>query len=450
MEKESKLGVFSYLDGWEPSGILTMNEDNTQVLSSAFSYGSKYLDRINAIEIDPVSLSLNDKAGIKHKALNPFGGMTYFGGIRDAAPDSWGRRVIESKLKAPPDSLNESVYLIHAGSNRVGSLDIRSSINDKPREGEVNWANLEYLMEAAARIDEGLPIPASLEVVYANGSALGGGRPKASIRDELGVQYLAKFSGVKDPYSIPDIEMATMRLASICGLTVPAVRVVQLGTKRVMMIRRFDRYFSKGQQSLNMTEMLTSMPGTGYMEKRLPFVSGLTMLNCHESDSPKKSYSDLASAIKKHCHTSVIKDDQRELYGRMIYNILVSNDDDHLRNHGFVLDPNIKGWRLSPLYDVMPRPSLAYDRNLHLSIGDHGRMATINNALTSHVLFDLSLEAAEEIVDRIYKHVREWKVYFESFGVQEKDIKLIDSAFRKMDDIRKNEYKTKTKHGLKY
>ncbi len=438
MKKESKLGVFAYLDGWAPSGILTMLEENTHVLSSAFSYGSIYIDKSNAIEIDPVSLSLSDKAQIKHKALIPAGNLAYFGGIRDAAPDSWGRRVIESKLKAPSNSLNESTYLIHAGSNRVGALDIRPSIKELATSSKTKWANLQYLMDAAERIDEGEPIPASLEIIYENGTALGGGRPKASIEDEVGVLHLAKFSSANDKYSIPEIEMATLKLASICGLTVPAVRVVQLGERKVMMIRRFDRYFSKDNETLNMSKMLESMPGTGYTEKRLPFVSGLTLLNCDETESPTKSYADLASAIRRFCHPSVIKDDQRELFGRMVYNILVSNDDDHLRNHGFILDPNLKGWRLSPLYDVMPRPTLAYERNLHLSVGGLGRSATIDNALTSHTLFDLSLDTAEEIIDRIYTHVREWKVYFEEFGVEKKDIQMIDSAFRKMDEVRTN------------
>jgi serine/threonine-protein kinase HipA len=99
----------------------------------------------------------------------------------------------------------------------------------------------------------------------------------------------------------------------------------------------------------------------------LPFVSGLTLLACDELDSPKKCYGDLAHAIRRYCHADVIRADNRELYARMIYNIFVSNDDDHLRNHAFVWDPRLRGWRLSPLYDVLPRPGIAFERQLHLS-----------------------------------------------------------------------------------
>lgn len=119
----------------------------------------------------------------------------------------------------------------------------------------------------------------------------------------------------------------------------------------------------------------------------------------------------------------------------MVYNVLVSNDDDHLRNHGFVWEPRLDGWRLSPLYDVLPRASHATERFLHLGVGPQGRLATLDNALESHEMFTLSRASACEIVANVWQIVREWRVYFESFGVTEAEIEKIAPAFRHLDDV---------------
>ena len=174
---ENKLFVFAHLDGdWVPAGQLTLTEDGAKLEASSFSYGLRYLERPGAIEIDPVTLSLNNRAGIRGKALFPAEGLRLFGGIRDAAPDAWGRRVIEAKLKVPGNSLPESEYLIHAGSQRVGALDIRRTRSDDPVRGYGTWDSLQYLMDAAQKIDDGEPAPANLTEIFSQGSALGGAR----------------------------------------------------------------------------------------------------------------------------------------------------------------------------------------------------------------------------------------------------------------------------------
>ena len=197
--KESKLMVFAHqgLD-WAPCGQLLLTEEGPEVLASSFAYGLNYARRTSVLEVDPVSLSLRDRAQVLGKRLLPANGLTLFGGVRDAAPDSWGRRVIEAKLKVPANSLPESEYLLHAGSDRVGALDIRRTIDDGPSLGASSSHSLEHLMDAAGRIEEGLPIPAHLEAIFVDGTALGGARPKASVRDEHGVLWLAKFSSRKD------------------------------------------------------------------------------------------------------------------------------------------------------------------------------------------------------------------------------------------------------------
>src|SRR5580658_1591606 len=196
---ENKLVVFAYIDiGWVPCGQLTLTEDGAKLLASSFAYGLRYLQRPGALEIDPVSLSLQDRNAVRGKALFPPNNLPFFGGIRDAAPDAWGRRVIESRLKAPANSLPESTYLLHAGSQRVGALDIRSSREAEPTLGYGAWDNLQYLMDAAERIDEGLPVPANLDEILVEGSPLGGARPKATVRDNEQILWLAKFASRKD------------------------------------------------------------------------------------------------------------------------------------------------------------------------------------------------------------------------------------------------------------
>src|SRR2546430_1734364 len=193
---EQKLFVFTYLDTeWVPCGQLTLSEDGVKLLASTFAYGLRYLQRPGALEVDPVSLSLRDMDRVRGTALFPPNNLPLFGGIRDAAPDAWGRRVIESRLKVPANSLPESSYLLHAGSQRVGAIDIRSSRDSAATLGFGTWDNLEYLMDAAQRIGEGLPVPAPLQEIFAEGSSLGGAKPKATVRHEERVLLLAELPG---------------------------------------------------------------------------------------------------------------------------------------------------------------------------------------------------------------------------------------------------------------
>lgn len=435
--KELKLMVFAHLgQAWAPCGQLLLTEEGTNVLASSFAYGLNYARRADALEVDPVSLSLRDREQILGKRLLPAHGLPLFGGIRDAAPDAWGRRVIEAKLKVPANSLPESQYLLHAGSDRVGALDIRQAIHDEPTQGAGGTHALEYLMDAAERIEDGLPIPASLEAIFVDGTALGGARPKASVRDEHGVLWLAKFSSRKDSFDIPAIECAALRMAAEAGLHIPPVEVRTLGARKVMLIRRFDRYWAEPGLSLAREhDLLATQPGPGKAEHRLGFVSGLTLVGCDETESRTKAYTDLAQAVRSHCHPSVIRADNAELFKRMVYNILVSNDDDHLRNHGFVWEPRMAGWRLSPLYDVLPRPSHASERYLHLGIGPQGRLATLDNALAAHERFTLSRTTACALMAEVWRVVRQWRVYFEGFGVPAAEIEKIAPAFRHIDDV---------------
>lgn len=416
------LGVFIHLAGdFVPAGLLTLLEQHGELLASRFSYGLRYLDRHNAAPVDPVSLPIHGaNTPERGTELFPAEGLVLFGGIRDAAPDGWGRRVIESRLQAPLNSLPESTYLLEAGSERAGALDIRPSIASAAKVAHgASIQSLDYLLQAAERIEEGLPVPGSLEDFFDAASSMGGMRPKATVQDAEGNLWLAKFPARSDTaIDVPVIEAATMLLAKEAGLDVPPIYTEALGKRTVMLIRRFDRVRQDGRMH------------------RRHMVSALTLLGCHESESPQRSYGDIADRIRRYGVAEKIVADQEELFGRMVFNIFVTNDDDHLRNHAFLWDGERRGWALSPLYDVMPRPMLATQRNLHLGIGAQGRLATVDNALSAYARFGLTRVRAEEIIDRIWRIVRQWRMHFEGYGVPGGQIEKVTSAFRHIDEIR--------------
>jgi len=416
------LYVFAHLDGaFVPAGKLDLTEQDNQLLASTFAYGQRYIERPNAIEIDPIGLSLQQMENVKGKLLVPPNGLAFFGGIRDAAPDAWGRRVIEARHQVPANSLPESTYLLEAGSERVGALDVRLSLDAPAHVARGYIQSLAYLLEAAERIEAGLPIPEDLADIFTAGSGLGGMRPKASVRDDEGQLWLAKFPSRNDHLAdFPLIEHATLKLAALAGLAVPETRLVQVRNRNVMLIRRFDRSWTAASKPI---------------ELRHPVVSALTLLACEELDSPDRSYMDIAGAMRRYCGTRFLEADIEELYARMVFNILVSNDDDHLRNHAFVWDAPGKGWRLSPLYDVMPRASLASERYLHLGVGTKGRLADLDNAYSAKERFGLLPADACRLIDRVWRVVRQWRQHFESFGVPAEQIDRIAPAFRHIDDV---------------
>ena len=176
-------------------------------------------------------------------------------------------------------------------------------------------------------------------------------------------------------------------------------------------------------------------PGEGRVEGRLPFVSGLTLVACNEMESSGKAYSDLGRAIHKYVHPGCVRANGAELFARMVLNIFVTNDDDHLRNHGFVRHPQLGGWVLSPLYDVVPRPVLATERRLHLGVGAEGKLATLDNALSHYAAFVPDRPTAVGIMRRVWAEVRQWKTCFEAHGADGKLLDQLAHAFRSLGDI---------------
>lgn len=438
------LFVFAYLAGTEnrfvPAGRLTLTEapdpnPAARELASAFAYGTRYLDRPDSFELDPVSLSLEDRPAVRGQLLYPVNALPEFGGLRDAAPDAWGRRVIEARRKVPANTLSEADYLLEAGGDRVGALDVREALDRTTRPSASDLRSLGYLLQAAEAVEAGAPVPAHLMDVLGAGPSAGGARPKATVRDDEGGLWLAKFPARNDAFDVARAETCTLELARRCGLTVPEVRHCDIGSRSVMLIRRFDRFWSNLGEYPPAGPLHETRPGEQRTESRIPFVSGLTLVGCAEFESPDKSYSDLAHAIRRHVHPEHIARDNEELFARMIFNIFVSNDDDHLRNHGFIRDPRVGGWQLSPLYDVVPRPGIAYERRLHLHIGAEGKAATLDNALTRFTAFIPDRAAAISVMRRIWSEVRQWKTVFESFGAPGLLIDQVVSAFRPLEEI---------------
>ena len=193
------------------------------------------------------------------------------------------------------------------------------------------------------------------------------------------------------------------------GLDVPAVDCVSLLGRDVYLIQRFDRLSSDGTQ-------------------KRPFISGLTLLGLHESESTRGSYRALAEALRR--YGSHPLEDGRELWKRMIFNILCNNTDDHLRNHGFLWDTKGNGWRLSPLYDVVPFPQLAHERYLAIGVGTAGRLSTLHNALSESSFFGVSPDEAFGLASAMQHQVKtNWRQVFQEAGLSAGDIMRLESCF---------------------
>ncbi|MBV8605383.1 MAG: HipA domain-containing protein [Pelomonas sp.] len=442
--KTRELTVFAWLPSaarFVPAGLLVLTErvganPQNRELTSRFAYGLGYLERPDAVEVDPVSLGLADRAAIRAQQLFPINGLGEFGGIRDAAPDAWGRRVVEARRKVPANTLSEAEYLLEAGGDRVGALDVRPSRDSAAGSSAGDLHSLAYVLQAAEAVDQGLPLPANLEAFLGAGPSAGGARPKASVRDEQGALWLAKFPARGDSFDVARAEACTLELARRCGLTVPELRYLPIGDRPVMLIRRFDRYWAPaGAAPPPGVALHDSRPGVGLLEGRIPFASGLTLVGCSEFESRTQGYVDLAAAIRRHVHAPSIKAACEELFARMVFNIFVSNDDDHLRNHGFIYDHRLGGWVLSPLYDVVPRPGHAHERMLHLEVGDQGKLATLDNALSRFAAFTAARADAVALVRRVWGEVRQWKTAFEACGADAKLLSQMEGAFRELEDI---------------
>jgi len=375
-------------------------EENSAGTVYSFLYGASYLEREEAIALDPERLPL--ERGRIFESPDLYG---ILGVIRDASPDDWGRRVIEKRLALTEAS--ELTYLVEAGDDRAGALGFSEHPDLAPnRELPPDRTDLSTLLSAAAAIEAGEPVAPAVVSLLKHGSSLGGARPKATIRVD-GELWLAKFPSTKDRLEIAAIEYATLKLADRCGIETTDLKLVRVGNRKVMLTRRFDRIATP----------------EGFA--RTHFMSGLTLLGLREDEASRGSYPALADSLRK--LVADFSHDGAQLFRRMIFNMLVSNDDDHLRNHAIILDPD--GWRLSPAYDLVPHPQGSYTRVQAIGVSSRSREATFKNALSEAARFGLTATRATEIALEVRDQVMGWQKLFRESAVSSKDIDILGKAF---------------------
>ena len=375
--------------------------DGTQI--GRFRYGDRYLQRQEAVALDPFQLPLAKKV-FEFTQLKGIPGA-----VRDAGPDAWGQRVIEHKLERSAADLQEVDYLLNGPQDGAGYLSFGLKAEPPAPKRQYNRTHqMAELIAATQAIEEGRRVAQHLFEQLDPGTSMGGARPKATIEDAQCL-WLGKFPAKNDRCNLQRIEFATLDLARRCGLNVTRARLQTVGDSDVLMLQRFDRDYTD----------------KGYL--RFGLVSGLTVLNCGDSylDRERWSYPLLADNLRR--WSDKPEADCAELLRRMVFNAAVTNNDDHPRNHAMLRRQ--KGWRLSPAYDLVPAPVVSLERrDLALTVGNYGRTASIYNLLSQAGRFGLSVKEARAEIDRIVDVVRNWRDHFFACGVSAKDIDYIAPA----------------------
>jgi serine/threonine-protein kinase HipA len=396
----SEAFVWIWLPGvTEPvvAGKLSADGDNL-----VFNYGKSYLERKSAIPIYDAELPL--KAG----ALPLLPGLSMPGCIRDAAPDAWGRRVLINKklglkgVDADSAQLDELTYLLESGSDRIGALDFQLSATEYVTRSSVN-VTLDELLQSAERVEKGIPLTVELDQALQHGSSIGGARPKALIEDG-DTKYIAKFSSSTDLYNVVKAEFISMRLAGLVGLDAAPVSLTKSSNKDVLLIERFDRIHTL----------------QGWQRKGM--VSALTLLGLDEMMARYAGYQDFAEIIR-HKFTDAPAT-LRELFSRLVYNILSGNTDDHARNHAAFWDEQML--KLTPAYDICPQARSGKEASQAMLISGDNRMSRISACLEAAHHFLLSEKEAMVIVEQQISAIGEnWNAVCEEADLTETDRSLL-------------------------
>ncbi len=369
-----------------------------------FVYGQSYRQRPDAVPLDPFHLPV---APTTYETAKLDG---VFGAIRDSSPDAWGRRIIERVLGRT--DLDEIDYLLESPQERVGALAFGRSVTPPAPIRDFNRVvQLVELREAARLVeadDTNRPLPESLRRLV--DTSLGGARPKNVVEDEEGL-WISKFPAKSDRWNNAVVEAAMLSLAVRCGIRAPDTRVEKLAKEDVLLLRRFDREKTQG----------------GYFRHRM--LSAITALDADDNAQVRSNWSYLLLADEVQRWSARPADDKAELFKRVAFNALISNTDDHPRNHAFVAAGT--DWRLSPAYDLTPSPQLGVQqRDLAMICGRFGRSATRQNLLSEAPRFGLSREVANEIVDRIRDVIaKHWTYEVKRQGGSGQDCDKIAPAF---------------------
>ncbi len=345
-----------------------------------FAYGKSYLEHKDAIALYDPELPL------KRGEQRP--NYTLAGCLRDGAPDAWGRRVILQRLlgrnsrDADPAVLDELTYMLESGSDRIGALDFQASPTEYvPREKQ--QAPLDAFQNIADLVTRGEELPAPLAEVIQHGTSIGGARPKVLV-DDGERKCIAKFSTSTDHYNVVKSEYVAMRLAALAGLNVAPVALASVAGRDVLLVDRFDRCWSPAGWS------------------RRSVVSALTILGLDEMRARHASYAELAEIIRQ--RFTKPKQTLRELYRRLVFNILLSNTDDHARNHAAFWDG--RQLSLTPAYDICPQLRAGREASQGMLISGGDNLSRINTCFKAGPAFALTAPAALEIVEELIVSVQ--------------------------------------------
>lgn len=377
----------------------------------SFEYHGDWLAHQARFSLEPALL-------LSRGAFTPQNGAPLFGSIGDSAPDTWGRRLMQraerkaaERERRPVRTLQDMDYLLGVSDvSRLGALRLR--LEDGERflsergQGVPGTLELGRLLQITERIGRDEESEEDLQMIFAPGSSLGGARPKASVIDQHGRLSIAKFPKETDEYSLETWEAVALDLARQAGIRTAEHALVEAAGKPVMLSHRFDR---DGQQ-------------------RIPFLSALSMMGL--KDGEQASYPELMDALA--AVGADVGADASELYRRMVFNVLVSNVDDHLRNHGFLWTGK-DGWRLSPAYDINPTPTDLRQRVLATGIEPGAHDCDLGLVLRVAGYFNLSATEARETVKAVAMVTATWREAAQRRGAPAAEIRRMQSAFEHDD-----------------
>lgn len=380
--------------------------------SATFEYDGSWLTHPERFSLEP---ALQLAPGPFHATAD----KPLFGAIGDSAPDRWGRVLMRraerrraEREKAAPRTLREIDYLLlvddeaREGALRFKAVEGGPFLAEHGRTKIPPLIELPRLLSAAEHVLSDTDRDEDLRLLLAPGSSLGGARPKASVRNRDGHLAIAKFPNKSDEVNTVVWEAVALSLAAKAGISVPAWRLETVGGKAVLLLRRFDRE-----------------QGT-----RIPFVSAMSMLDARDNDA--RSYLEFVDVLRR--HGAAPKEDMHALWRRIVFSILISNTDDHLRNHGF-LWAGPAGWRLSPAYDLNPVPIDVKPRILTTAIDLDDGTASLKLALNVASYFELSAGEAARTASEVGKAVAQWRKVAAKLGVKAGEIDRMASAFEHED-----------------
>lgn len=372
-----------------------------------FEYADEWLRHADRFELEP-------ELPLTRGGFAPPAGQAIHGFLGDSAPDTWGRKLMQRAERRRAEregravrTLMESDYLLGVSDEtRLGALRFRRAGEERfladSRGGVPALVDLGRLLQSTERILRDEETDEDLQLIFAPGSSLGGARPKASVVDRHGRLSIAKFPKESDDYSMETWEEIALRLAERAGIVTAGHELLQVAGKAVLLSRRFDR--AEGC--------------------RIPFLSAMAMLGAKDGEGG--SYPEMVDALAR--HGADAKRDARALYRRVAFNVLVSNVDDHLRNHGF-LRMDRSGWILSPAYDLNPVPADLKARVLTTNIDLEESTCSIDLLEASAGYFALSLGEARRILKEVAAATSTWRDVARQAGAPAKEIHRMASAF---------------------